>query len=294
MLHRLGPRAKDAAFLAICLLTPGILAVCTREHLLSAAEAYVAAQAAGNVTELTTHLDSSDFTYWESNLEAKMSTGVLTKALRIDHHRTTLDTAACASYTELIATSPTPYVLATQLRHDPTSGLVTKIDTVPTTTNHAIFFNASQTLAYVLEEDWSELAPARRSPREVLLGAVDAYLDMWSDAAAFDRVPWGEPCRRVEGSRLFEPCTFNTPRSGGMPRNGMRRYVIDEVVGSAQVLCEFTSVGRIPDSHEIRLVDGKTRFVHTVTGCATGGEGDWPSCKEWRAAEAAAAKKSTE
>jgi len=277
--------ALSRAILAICFVAINASAICTREHLLSAAETYLIAQATGDISEIQTLIDATNFTYWESNLGASITTGLLTKPLKVDHHRTTLDTTACASYTELIITSPSPYVMATQLRHNSTTGLITKIDTIPTTTNHAIFFNASQTLAFVLEEDWTELSPESRSPRELLQITIDAYLDMWSDASAFDKIPWGEPCRRIEGSRLFEPCTFNTPRNGGMPRNGMRRYVIDEMAGSAQVHCEFTSVGKIPDSHEIRLVSGKTRYVHTVTGCATGGEGDWPSCKEWRAAE---------
>jgi hypothetical protein len=45
----------------------------------------------------------------------------------------------------------------------------------------------------------------------------------------------------------------------------MRRYVIDEVMGSVDVLCQFDSLGAWPDSHEIRIVDGKVKYVHTVT-----------------------------
>jgi hypothetical protein len=276
---------------AILAIGPSLIAsttqaACTREQLLSAAEVYIAAQAAGDTSELQKLFDPTDFIYWESNMESNITTGVLTKQLKVDHHRSTADTSACASFTELIVTSATPYVIITQLRHNSTTGAVTKIDTLAATTP-ALFFNASQTLEYVLAEDWSDLLPAHQSSRQALQNAIDAYLDMWSDASAFGAMPWGEPCQRIEGSRLFEPCTFNTPRNGGMTRNGMRRYVIDEVAGSAQALCEFTSVGQIPDSHEIRLVDGKTRYVHTVTLCATGGEGDWPSCKAARAAKGA-------
>lgn len=32
----------------------------------------------------------------------------------------------------------------------------------------------------------------------------------------------------------------------------MRRYVIDETLGSVDVLCQFDSLGAWPDSHEIR------------------------------------------
>jgi hypothetical protein len=45
----------------------------------------------------------------------------------------------------------------------------------------------------------------------------------------------------------------------------MRRYVIDEMLGSVDVLCNFESLGQMPDSHEIRVEGGKVKYVHTVT-----------------------------
>ena len=50
----------------------------------------------------------------------------------------------------------------------------------------------------------------------------------------------------------------------------MHRYVIDEVVGSVDVLCQFDSLGTMPDSHEIRVVDGKVKYVHTITALKIG------------------------
>jgi len=59
----------------------------------------------------------------------------------------------------------------------------------------------------------------------------------------------------------------------------MRRYVIDEVTGSVDVLCSFTAVGNIPDSHELRIENGKIRYVHTITLCAIDNGPDWgPTC----------------
>lgn len=55
------------------------------------------------------------------------------------------------------------------------------------------------------------------------------------------------------------------PHGGSTKPNGMRRYVIDEVVGSVDVLCAFDSLGNMPDSHEIRLEGRKVKYVHTVT-----------------------------
>jgi hypothetical protein len=40
------------------------------------------------------------------------------------------------------------------------------------------------------------------------------------------------------------------------------RYVIDETVGSVDVLCQFDSLGTMPDSHEIRVIDGKVKYVY--------------------------------
>ena len=31
------------------------------------------------------------------------------------------------------------------------------------------------------------------------------------------------------------------------------------------MLCAFNSLGNYPDSHEIRIVDGKVKYVHTIT-----------------------------
>lgn len=43
------------------------------------------------------------------------------------------------------------------------------------------------------------------------------------------------------------------------------RYVIDESVGSVEVMCSFDSLGNLPDTHEIRVIDGKVKYVHTIT-----------------------------
>jgi len=42
------------------------------------------------------------------------------------------------------------------------------------------------------------------------------------------------------------------PRGGSKTPNSMRRYVIGEVFGSANVLCSFTAISNIPDNHEVR------------------------------------------
>jgi len=88
---------------------------------------------------------------------------------------------------------------------------------------------------------------------------------MWTNASAYNAVPWGTPCERVEGSSLNSPCTVGAPKGGSTNRINMRRYVIDQSAGSADVLCNFAAVGGVADSHEFRLENGKLRFVHTIT-----------------------------
>jgi len=64
----------------------------------------------------------------------------------------------------------------------------------------------------------------------------------------------------------------------------MRRSVVDEVMGSAEVLCSFSAVGNIPDSHELRIENGKIRYVNTITLCAIDDGPDWgPTCLAARA-----------
>lgn len=250
---------------AVLTSIPLVSAQCNREDLVAAANSYLAAQASGKTDGLK--LMASNFTYQENNKKADITKGLLSKPLKIDLNRTTADTVACASYSMFISsTGSTPYVVGTQIRHSGNdTGSIAMIDTIVATTGD-LFFNAKQTLSYIQKEDWSQIADADKRPsRDVLRAAGDAYLDMWTDAKAADRISWGTDCERVEGSRLTKPCGASLPRGGSAKPNGDRRYVIDEVVGSVDVLCSFDSLGNMPDSHEIRIQDGKVKYVHTIT-----------------------------
>ncbi|KAF2204136.1 hypothetical protein GQ43DRAFT_201061 [Delitschia confertaspora ATCC 74209] len=253
----------SVAFYAIATIS-SVSAECTRDSLLAAANSYIRAQTAGKLDSLS--LATEGFTYQENNKIIDIKKGVINTPLKIDLNRSTADTVACASYTMLISTSGSkPYVLATQLTHknDNTSS-ITMIDTIAATTG-SLFFNAAQTLTYIRAENWTTLSESRRPSRDLLKKVGDAYLDMWTDAKAADTIPWGTDCERVEGSRLTKPCGGQLPRGGSAKNNGMRRYVIDETVGSVDVLCAFNSLGDMPDSHEIRVEDGKVKYVHTIT-----------------------------
>ncbi|KAK0636774.1 hypothetical protein B0T17DRAFT_613456 [Bombardia bombarda] len=237
---------------------------CTREGLLAAANSYVAAVTAGKIDGL--NLATTNFTYQENNKKADIKKGVLSQPLKIDLNRSTADTVACASYTMIISsTGAKPYVLAAQLRHPGNdTTVISTIDIIAATTG-SLFFNAKQTLGYIQKEDWGTLAPENRPSRELLKKVGDAYLDMWTDAKAADTIPWGTQCERVEGSALTRPCGGSLPHGGSTKPNGNRRYVIDETVGSVDVLCSFDSLGNYPDSHEVRVEAGKVKYVHTIT-----------------------------
>ncbi|KAI0160729.1 hypothetical protein GGR57DRAFT_391125 [Xylariaceae sp. FL1272] len=243
-------------------------AQCTREGLLAAADSYLAAQTSGDIANLKL---SSNFTYEQNNKIADIATGVLSQPLKIDLNRSTADTVACASYTMLISTTGAkPYVIATQIRHPSNdTSTISMIDTIAATTG-SLFFNAQQTLGYIQKENWGTLDESQRANRTELKRVGDAYLDMWTDPNAADSIPWGTDCERVEGSALTRPCGASLPRGGSATNNGNRRYVIDETVGSVDVLCSFDSLGDYQDSHEIRLEGGVVKYVHTVTVVGSG------------------------
>jgi hypothetical protein len=240
------------------------LADCTRGGLLAAADSYLAAQVAGTPGILS--LSPTNFTYLQNNKVSDIATGLLSTPFVIDLNRSTTDTASCASYTMWISASGSrPHVVSTQIRHlNNDTSTISSIDTIAATTGD-LFFDAKKTLAYIRAESWSTLPTASRPSRALLRSVGDAYLDMWTNATAANTIPWGTQCERVEGSMYTNPCGASLPHGGSQKANSMRRYVIDESIGSVQVSCQFDSLGAWPDSHEIRVEQGKVRYVHTVT-----------------------------
>ncbi|KAL5426332.1 hypothetical protein PMIN04_002025 [Paraphaeosphaeria minitans] len=256
-------------FAAVAALVSTASAACTRESLLASAQAYVDAQKTGNTNALKL---SPTFKYQQNNKERALSAGLITTPFKLDLVRSTADTVACASYTMWISSSGSkPYVVGTQIRHDGNdTSTITLIDTIAATTGD-LFFNASKTLGYIRKEDWTPINNTGSMPsRELLKKVGDGYLDMWTDPKAADSIPWGTECERVEGSQYTNPCGKSLPHGGSSKPNGMRQYVIDEVQGSVDILCQFDSLGTMPDSHEIRVVDGKVKYVHTITALKVG------------------------
>ena len=87
---------------------------CSREGLQSAVDLYIAAQTKGDTSGMPL---ANGLGYMENVARADINNGVIKKPMKIDHHRSLLDTATCQTFTEAIVTDKAnPYVLGTRLR----------------------------------------------------------------------------------------------------------------------------------------------------------------------------------
>ena len=244
-------------------------AQCTRAQLQDAADRYVAGQIAGDATKLplggwTQYIEQSEL--------ASMNTDLLGKPLKIDFHRSLLDPAGCATFTEFVVTDPAhPYVVGTrlQLRGDS----VNEIEVVVTDAGDWLF-NAANTLKYSKAEKWGEIPVADRDTRATILAAANAYLDSFDDKSV--TVPWGSPCARLEGGLYTakgapgvvspdDTCNVGVPSGQKLVD---RHYVVDEALGAVAVFLTFGN-NKLPDVHTFRIEKGKIRYVHTITVCKT-------------------------
>lgn len=251
------------SLLVICaMLTASAVADCSLSLLQSATESYVAAQGTGQLTNVTALADN--VVYTENFKTVDIKAGVISKPLKIDHRRSTYDTTACATFTELIvADSAHPYVIGTQIHF--TDSKITKLDSLVTETGDWLF-NVTGTLYWAKQENWGTIPEDKRDTRETIQKAADAYLDLFNDKKVV--VPWGTPCARLEGGSYTgrglptDSCNVGVPSGVALVN---RRYVIDETVGAVDVFLNFGGASGVQDSHEFRVEGGKLRYVHTMT-----------------------------
>lgn len=172
-------------------------------------------------------------------------------------------------------------MIGTQIRVN-ADGKVDKIETLTTTTGDWLF-NAKNTLSYryvdldeipllylfhlstpltphSLKENRAPIPEAERLTRDVIKAAGDAYLDLFNNKSV--SVPWGSDCERLEGGQHVSPCNVGVPSGVALVN---RRYVIDETVGTVDIMLNFGGNTGMPDSHEFRVEKGKLRLVHTIT-----------------------------
>ena len=240
---------------------------CVRGGLQRAVNLYIDAQTKGDTSGLPL---ANGLGYVENMERIDINTGVIKKALKIDHHRSLLDEATCQTFTEVIVTdAANPYVLGTRMRinHDK----IAEIEILWTTTGYWLF-NAEAYLKYATTEKWDVIPADKRDTRDTLVAAANAYLDAFLEGKK-DLVPWGYPCNRTEGGAHTgngsprDSCDVGVP-SGVNISN--RRFVVDPTIGSVVVYCTFgagnaTGGSGAPDTHLFRVENGKLRYVHTLT-----------------------------
>src|SRR4029453_13254388 len=240
---------------------------CSREGLQRAVDLYITAQTKGDTSGMPL---ATGLGYMENVAPANINDGVIKKQMKIDHHRSLLDTANCQTFTEVIVTDKAnPYVLGTRLRVN--RDKIAEIEILWTTTGYWLF-NADVYLKWSSSEKWDVIPVAQRDSRDTLVAAANAYLDAFLEGKK-DGVPWGYPCNRTEGGAHtgngspMDSCDVGVP-SGVNISN--RRFVGDPALGAVVVFCTFGAGNAAggsgaPDTHLFRVENGKLRYVHTLT-----------------------------
>jgi hypothetical protein len=237
---------------------------CTRAGLQAAADSYVAAQEAGDLFKMSL---AQNVKYVENMIEVKKEQGLWNTPLQVAFYRSILDVDSCRTFTEVIVTEGSqPYVIGTRLRVE--SGKVSEIDSMFTQKGDWLF-NADNYLKYSKAEDWRLLNHDERIDRQALINAGNAYFDHFSDKNV--AVPFGTPCARLEGG-IYTTRNFDDPKAScdiGFPEDKLpilnRDYVVDVDMGTVNIFCKFGNPPGAPDSHTFRLVNGKLRYIHTLT-----------------------------
>lgn len=236
---------------------------CTRATLQAAVDSYIAAQQAGNLSKMSL---ASNVKYVQNWGEVNKEEGLWNSPLPVAFHRSILDVDACRTFTEVIVTEGNQYVIGTRLTVE--NGKISEIESMYTTKRDWLF-NAENYLKYSLAEDWRILNADERVDRKTLIAAGDAYFDHFSDRSV--QVPWGTPCVRLEGG-MYTARNIDDPNNNcnlGFPIDMLpmkdRSYVVDVDMGTVNIFTLFGNPPGAPDSHTYRVVNGKIRYIHTLS-----------------------------
>ena len=244
-------------------------AQCTRSSLQATTDSYIAAQKAGDISKMSL---SPKVKFIENMSETTKEKGLWNTALPIALDRSIYDIARCKTFSEVIVTEGGhPYVIGTRLTVK--DGAVTEVDSLVTDKDDWLF-NAEAYLKYSKAEDWPVLSVDDRVSRQALVDAANQYFDfVFLDK--FIRPPWGTPCARLEGgaytnekNEYKDNCQIPAPLGSMYIIN--RSYVVDEEMGTVNVFCRFGGENGMPDSHTFRLVNGRYRWIHTLSVNLTG------------------------
>src|SRR5215207_4511674 len=133
---------------------------CSREGLQRAVDLYIAAQTKGDTAGLPLAMGMG---YMENVANANINNGVIKKPMKIDFHRSLLDTSNCQTFTEVIVTDKeNPYVLGTRLRIN--RDKIAEIEILWTTTGYWLF-NADNYLKWSQSEKWDTIPANMRDTR---------------------------------------------------------------------------------------------------------------------------------
>lgn len=253
---------------------------CTRADLQAAVDSYLNAQTKGDPSLLTLAPRAK---YVENRKQMSPKSGVLGTPEEIDFHRSLLDTDSCQTFTEaIIALAKHPYVIGTALTVS--RGKVSKVDSL-VTDNGDWLFSARRDLELAPTQDWDVIKAPQRDSRKTLMAAAKAYFDYFNDKSV--KVPWGKPCRRLEGGLLTgkgmpdDTCDVGVPK--GVPITN-RHYIVDPTIGGVAAMVTF-SKDHLPDVHMFRIERGEIRWIDTITVCGRPNCG-FPLPKELRAESA--------
>jgi hypothetical protein len=242
-------------------------AVCTRSMLQEAADSYIAAQKAGDVSKMAL---APSVKYLENMMETAKEKGLWNTALPIALHHSIYDVSRCKTFTEVIVTEGRhPYVLGTRLKVK--DGKISEIDSLVTDKGDWLF-NAEDYLKYSSAEGEWDIQPLdTRISRQALVDAGNQYFDfVFLDK--FIQPPWGTPCARLEGGAYTnvkgeykDNCKIDAPLGEMFVVN--RTFVVDEEKQIVNIFCRFgdSSSKGMPDVHTFRLVNGNYRFIHTLS-----------------------------
>ena len=244
---------------------------CTRESLQGVTNKYLDAVKRGTPSLMPLAPQAK---YIESRKEIPIGQGLWQAPLAIDFSRSLLDVEICETFTEIISAKTShPYVIGTRLKI--VDDKIAEIESLVSDKDDWLF-NAEDYLKYSSTEKWDILPPDKRSDRQTLIKVASDYFDIFQDYSAFDKVPWGIPCVRIEGgmytNRNNDPnpsCTVGVPKGGGVPMTN-RRYLVDLDMGAVVGQIDFGGEKGLPDAHTFRLENGKLRYVHVITLCPNG------------------------
>lgn len=241
---------------------------CTRASLQETVDVYLDALKRGDSSLMPLAAQSK---YIENRAEIPFGEGIWKTPVTADFSRSLLDTDSCETFTEIIHTSSDhPYVIGTRLKV--TGDTISEVESLVSDKGDWLF-NAGDYLKYSSQENWDILPPEKRSDRQTLLNAANAYFDTFGDYSRFNDVPWGTPCVRIEGGAYTNPqgdpnpsCTLGMPTDSSM-KVVNRHFLADVDMGAVVGIAEFDETNRVPDAHTFRLENGKLRYVHTITVC---------------------------